>query len=255
MYDENGIKKVQQRLLEMAKAIRKVFDDNDIPYIITVGTLLGAVRHKGFIPWDDDFDFHLFEDTYDVAIESLRESLPKTMFLEDAKSEPLYFHAWAHVKDLRSETKCDLFPQDGVYAHHGISIDLYKLTSIKAYELQTFRDKEHLKYLERKHVHGLIKEDEYNLKMNLLNKELNDLQKSQILSENSNLDTRDIYAGTHSCFYKDEMFPLAEYVFEDTVFKGPNNADAYLTRRYGDYMQLPPEDKRKPHYSDVIFLD
>ena len=99
MDEQIDIKRVQKVLLEMGTAVASILEANSIPYMITYGTLLGAVRHKGFIPWDDDFDFYLFDDTYDDAIEILRSELPKNMFLEDSKSEPLYFHGWAHVKD------------------------------------------------------------------------------------------------------------------------------------------------------------
>ena len=120
------IKRVQKRLLEIGKNIATILESNNIPYIITFGTLLGAVRHGGFIPWDDDFDFFLFDDIYDKAIELLRKNLPNDMFLEDEKSELKYFHGWAHVKDMNSEVYCEQFPQDNLYNHHGLSVDLYK---------------------------------------------------------------------------------------------------------------------------------
>ena len=134
MYTQEDVKKVQARLLEMAKAIRDVLEAHNIPYFITYGTLLGAVRHQGFIPWDDDFDFYLFDDTYDMAIEVLRAELPEGLFVEDAKSEPKYFHGWAHVKDMNSYTECELFPQDGCYAHKGlvsICIELKKFLRLR----------------------------------------------------------------------------------------------------------------------------
>ena len=77
------IKRVQNRLLEMGKVIADILERNNIPYMITFGTLLGAVRHGGFIPWDDDFDMFLFEDSYEKAMEVLSKELPMDMFLEN----------------------------------------------------------------------------------------------------------------------------------------------------------------------------
>ena len=123
---EVEVKRVQETLLKMAKTIAGILEANDVPYMIAFGTLLGAVRHKGFIPWDDDFDFYLFDESYDKAIEILRDNLPKDMFLEDEKSEPLFFHAWAHVKDVYSIAECQEYPQDSLYQHKGISVDIYR---------------------------------------------------------------------------------------------------------------------------------
>jgi len=254
MYNREDIRTVQQCLLRMAKEIAGVLEGNGIQYFIAYGTLLGAVRHQGFIPWDDDLDFYLFDDSYDRAVELLRKNLSVDLFVEDAKSEPLYFHGWAHVKDLHSEVVCNLFPQDGLYAHHGISVDLYRAKPIKAQEELLYHKTEHLKYLERKLKHHLIAEDAFNVKACELRK--------VIRSEEKRLQTVDLSAdediygllGTYNENIRfSEVFPLRKYSFEDTEFYGPNDADAFLRRCYGNYMQLPPEEKRKPHYSDVRF--
>lgn len=146
---KNELNKVQKRLLEMGKVIAGILEHNDIPYMVTFGTLLGAVRHGGFIPWDDDFDLFLFDDTYEKAMMVLEKELPSDMFLENSKSEPLYFHSYAHVKDLGTVTSCRLFPQDGLYSHKGLSIDLYKAVPMKESELDKFIIQEHIKYLKR----------------------------------------------------------------------------------------------------------
>ncbi len=255
MYTQEVVKKVQKRLLDMAVVIRDILEAHQIPYFITYGTLLGAVRHKGFIPWDDDFDLYLFDDSYDLAMKVLRKDLPSDLFLEDKESEPLFFHGWSHVKDLHSLAECELFPDDGKYAHKGISVDLYKTKKIYEKEEQVYRLKEHLDYLHRKHYVGIMRQEEFIVREYEINKKL--LKEREILNCQKNLG-REMYAFNliyDDRLYIDEMFPLKRYPFENTEFYGPKNADALLSRCYGDYMQLPPEEKRHPHYSKVEFLN
>ena len=249
MYGPDEIKKVQQRLLEMAVKIAGILEKHDIPYIITYGTLLGAVRNKGFIPWDDDFDFYLFEDSYSEAMRVLRAELPADMFLEDEVSEPLYFHGWSHVKDMNSYVECDLFPQDNSYSHHGISVDLYKLSKVKKGHEDIHRLTEHIAYLKRKKSKGFLSEEDFELKAAELRAKL-DLLKASVSDDVDGWTWLSVFI---DWFEQDDLFPLRRYEFEGTSFYGPNKAEAQLTRRYGDYMSLPPVEQRVPHYSRVEF--
>lgn len=242
------IKRVQDRLLEMAKATASILEKHDIPYQIAFGTLLGAVRHGGFIPWDDDFDFLLFDDTYEKATEVLLKELPADMLLENEKTEPKYFHGWAHVKDLNTECECALFPQDAVYKNHGLSVDLYKMTKIKEKDFAEYRLNEALSYIDRRKKLGFISDEDYLKKKETFLREYKDRE--------ANTSEKEIFAYpfTYGKQEIDEVFPLKKYAFAGTYFYGPNNYDKILASEYRDYMSLPPEEDRKPHYTAIKFF-
>ena len=250
MYSQEDVKKVQARLLKMALVIRDILEKHQIPYFITYGTLLGAVRHKGFIPWDDDFDLYLFDDSYDNAMIVLKRELPNDMFLEYWDSEPKYFHSWAHVKDINSRTDCEMYPHDGFYAHQGISIDLYRIKKIPFSEVDNYRIDENIKYLERRRENDLIKADVCAQKKQLL------FDKKEHITRTD--DNHLVFATVLPVLKTieiNDILPLKVYLFEGYNFYGPNNADSFLTQRYGDYMTLPPKEDQKPHYSKVCFID
>ena len=250
MYTQEDVKKVQQRLLEMAIVVRDILENHRIPYFLAYGTLLGAVRHKGFIPWDDDFDFYLFDDSYEDGMNALRNQLPSDMFLEDSCSEPLYFHGWAHVKDLFTKTECGLYPQDGKYAHQGLYLDLYKIKKMPLSEVNSYRFEENMAYLKRRMEKGLISHEDFAQKYGLL------LEKKELL--NPVTDNKIVFATVLPILEKidyDDIIPLKKYIFEGHDFYGPNNADSFLSQRYGNYMKLPPPEDQKTHYSSVQFLE
>lgn len=248
------IKRIQLRLFEMAKATKIILENNDIIYTIAFGSLIGAIRHKGFVPWDCDFDLVLFADQYEKAKQVLRANLPDDMILQDDLNEPRYYHAWAHVKDKKSVTCSRNYKNDDIYINRGLSVDLYIANRIDKKNLDLFSLKENLKYRERLYKSGLINDTEFNKYQTDLTKQIKEMEATI-----SNEDTGDIYAlplpQKYRILYIDELFPLKRYQFQNEKFWGPYNAEKILTRIYGDYMKLPPEEERLPNFDSVVFLE
>ncbi len=250
-WNSNGldIPRVQDRLFEIGYEVAEILKRNDVRYMIAFGTLLGAVRHQDMIPWDDDFDLFVYEEDYAKACEVLRKELPNDMFLEDDQSEVNYFHAWAHVKDMKSVCSSALYPTDDVYEHKGLHIDLFRLKRIKKSEIRQYLIDENLAYIDRRRNKGLITEDDYNRRR----KQSFDAYEFDGESEDTEVL---IFDGPYKqkTMAIEEAFPLKSYVLRGRDFLGPNSADKVLTSIYGNYMELPPIEKRVPKFSKVEFL-
>ena len=244
-------KKVQKILLRMADFVHAVFLKYDIKYYITYGTLLGAVRHEGFIPWDDDFDICLFDEDYDYAIECLKKELPEWLVIHDESNDPNYFAYWARIRDLNSEVYASEFTDDNYHKYKGISLDLFRLkkTMISCANVEIL--KQNLSFYKKKYEAGFLDKTFFETK----EKEL-----TEKIKTNQNCEIQD----DHEVYYfvlldkiiePEDVFPLKEYTFEGRIYLGPNNADAMLRKAYGNYMELPPIEKRTRHYSAVKFVD
>ena len=245
-YGRSAIRFVQSRLYEMAVAVKNVLEARGIPYMLAYGSLLGAVRHRGFIPWDDDFDFNLFDDGYDEAIAALKAELPPGMFVEDADTEPKYFHGWAHVKDLHTCAHCQRWQHDNAYAHRGVHLDLYRIKRMRGRDVAGYLMAENEAYLRRRRQHGLISDTEIAHRLSHLDAPC---------AVPPEMDEVEGYAliNIYKCKFIpcDVVLPLRRYEFNGVEFMGPDSADCVLKSIYGDYWQLPPYEKRLPSFDRV----
>ncbi len=251
-----NVKKSQDRLLAIANIIADIFERHDIPHSIVYGTLLGVVRHKGFIPWDDDFDFCVFEEAYDDAQRCLELELPKDLFLENEKTEPKYFHSWSHVKDLKSEAFSQKYPHDNAYAHNGLSIDLYKMKRVRLGDIPSCVLEQRKIYINRRKELGLIDTKELEIREKRLDQITLAFNRLYPNETEESLQ-REVYANIYTSLWSmelDDLFPLQKYKFENSDFFGPKNADKILRHWYGDYMQIPPIEMQVSHFDSVIFL-
>ena len=252
-YPKSTLLKTQNRLLEMAKITATILEENGFRYFIAFGTLLGAVRHQGFIPWDDDFDMFLFDDEYEAAVECLRKNLPDDIIVHDRKSDDSYFAAWSKLRDKNSSIFTALYPADNEQKYTGINLDLYRLKTTKRSAVDAFIKRENIEFLVRKHDAGLMDNEEYSRKFTDWCAEYTDLIRKLDLEKLEEDDDVFTFVIAVKKLEKEDILPLKRYQFEDFKFYGPNNADAFLKQAYGTYMELPPYEKRRPHCDWVKF--
>lgn len=252
--------KVQKIQLEMARDIKRVCDENDIHYFMYRGTFLGAVRHKGVIPWDDDMDFGMLRKDYEKFCAVANEKLNEQYCFQNWHTDDHYALPFGKVRKrgtLFVEAKCAQLEENGIY------IDIYPLDFAPA-------DQQERKALAKKLLHlfrvQLMKcrytpwmEDEkiiwkkrigylaYQfISLFVSHKRLTSLYESLVLAVPEG-DVLYEQSALPIAYYFDKAWckDLQEYPYEDAVFTGPENYDAFLSSLYGDYMQLPPADKRE----------
>lgn len=244
------VDEAHKRILMIAKEIKKVLNKHDISYSIFFGTVIGAVRHKGFIPWDMDMDFGVFSD-YEKTISILREELPPWLVVLDQSSDPYYCASWAKIVDRFSEFHATTFSGDNVFRYKGLHVDLYNIQETTYNQVCSYRKKEAIAYYDRRIKAGTISEADYRSQCarieSFFNKEISD--RNTINPDKPILAFLHFFEGEPDC-----MFPLREYEFEGERFSGPNDYDKFLKGCYykGDYMQLPPYENRDMKMDGLI---
>lgn len=249
-------KRIQISLLE---EIAKICDDNHLAYYLAYGTLLGAVRHKGFIPWDDDIDIFLVRDDYDRLMGILKHKTDGGhLTLLDGDCEG-YYYPFAKAIDNRTCAKMednvtnhgiwiDIFPLDAVpddrkecrrFLNRCIVLRAITISMMTDFHSDTLGKKRILKKILNFVAVCIGRERIYKYYAGYINKfDINKEKRAACLS--SPYIRKEVME-------KDVFLEQAEFSFEGKVFKGPLNYDFYLKSIYGNYMEIPDADKRRTH--------
>ncbi len=242
------VRRAQERLLKMAIIVRDCLEQNSIQYFMRAGTLLGAIRHNGFVPWDLDFDIAVMEEDYNKAMKAINQGIPDWLIVQDQDSDPYYCAFWSKVVDKNTEITSTEYESDNKFMYKGLHVDIYKIkrTSPSSYRRDLLTD--NLVYYELKYQRGLINKQDYDMHITEIKSSLLELPTS--VSE----ELTECYFLHFMHTDLKNVFPLKRYSFENELFLGPNDYNQILKERYGKYNVLPEYKKRDMKISKIKFL-
>lgn len=247
---------LQEVQLEIAVEVKHICEKLNLQYFLIGGTLLGAVRHKGFIPWDDDFDLGMPRKDYDKFIQYCSNDLNAKYYLHCHETDPKYWLNYAKIR--KNGTVFEEKFLSKIDTHKGIFIDIFPLDNVigptsRVLALQS-KLIGHLTFIIYK-KRGLDIKYNFNRKQRILYLIMKSFQIASIAKLQQRIMT--IYANRSTDYWvsfgssyshitetmpKEKYLPSKDLEFEGILFKVPANYDYVLTRLFGDYM-VPPPDK------------
>ena len=256
------LRHLQLVILSIAKDIDELCRRNNIKYYLVGGSAIGAIRHQGFIPWDDDLDIIMDHQSYDIFIQAAKAQLDPEKYLicEGSVDWPLYYTKIklknTHIKEIEGHWGNE---QDGIF------IDVFMMDNVSENPFQArwqyVCGKYYMSYLLSLRTYRtavFYKKVIMFLTFPMKFKFIRNFVKKQCEKYN-NIETP-YYGFFHgrnrfrSCVVLKDLFGTPLYVpFEDTMLPVPEKCHEYLTQVFGDYMKLPPEDQRSTQH--LIYVD
>lgn len=230
------LRRQQMVMLRMVKELDRICKKHDIPYFLYGGTLLGAFRHNGFIPWDDDLDVAMFRKDYMRLAKVLPDELPDDIAFQNNDTDKNYFFFVAKLRDKRSFLDENSF--DKVFKERGIFIDIFPLDRL-------------LPWTQRLRLQSVA----YNL-FRKGNGNESAMKKIKVLTWFNRHVSFPLLRGLsrlsgtkalmcdygipfHNIYDPQDVFPLTTHDFEGVQLPVPDNSHHMLQTMYGDYMQFP----------------
>lgn len=258
MREIKTIEELQAILMNIALEFHRICQKHNITYYMLGGTMLGAVRHEGFIPWDDDMDFGVSREYYEKLKDILNKELSHEYGILTVENTDALLIDIIKIQDKRTIIKEQY--KENVKEDFGINIDIFPLDrtairkgclkqkmlsfllSIQSYRFLSIKSRPFTKKI----IALSIKVVLFGLNklsiINFVNKQYR-INKGQYIANYCDAE-----------ILPSEVMGIPKlYKFESTQFYGVENAHEYLNSLYGDYMQLPPEGKRHIHITGMYW--
>jgi lipopolysaccharide cholinephosphotransferase len=259
---DRQLRRLQLCELEILKDVTLICEDNKLQYFLAGGTLLGAVRHKGFIPWDDDIDISMPRKDYKKFIQICKTQMDSKYFLHCNDTDSTYW--LPYIKVRKNGTVFDEEPIAAIDTHKGFWLDIFPLDNANKETSFLQRIQGRISKIINSivfHKRGLVilhKKPGWKLKRFLclmipfsihlltkLQQRIMGWNKNDKAPYFTNIASR--YDLIKQTIPKNKFLPGTYVEFEGSFFRAPNDWDYVLNRIYGAYMSIPPEENRQNH--------
>lgn len=255
--ENSNLRLSQLRMLDLLKFIDKICKKHNLAYWLDGGTLLGAARHGGFIPWDDDTDICMPREDALKLKKILKSDIHEDHILLQTKDCDKNYpnSSWMTLRDLKSRYIQDL-NQHNLMKYQGLQVDVFLMECNVPAPIKRFSSILHdlLIYypLENKY-HTKIFRPLVNINHRILDNAVYPLLR--LIKNEDNTITYGVGAPFKNKYTKDDIFPLGKIKFEGYEFNCPNNVDSYLTNLYGTWTEIPDEDHVIIHTHNIELYD
>ncbi len=253
--DGSVLRATQMRMLEILEHVDKLCREHGINYWLSSGTLIGAVRHGGFIPWDDDVDIEMPEADYTRLIALLSQPRFAGKYkLCTSETDPNFLFPYAKLHDPCSRIE-EATGLDALQRYRGCFIDIFPLVpsgSRKAHRIAGKLLGTEVKKSVETGNQGAAAAALHLLSRGVCYPLLSAINSAAGCGTRLRHKVPSYFAAPRDTR---DIFPLSEVTFEGHSFKAPRDTDAYLRKLYGDYMRLPDIDKIQVHAAKIILSD
>jgi len=253
--DPKELRQAQLIMLDMLVEFDAICQKHKLQYWLDSGTLLGAVRHKGFIPWDDDIDLSMPIEDYNKFKEIAQDELSENVFFQTRDTDKEFKFDYIKLRSNKASI-VEFHEKDrNIDYHQGVFVDIFPMLTLPNEEFYKNYYSESFKLIRDTSSVSLHTPNGRDLP-----KSREKLVESLFLMHQgwNEKDSKVIYGGempdVPAWFDKDEVFPLKKIEFEGLEFYAPKNPQHYLKSIYSfDFMELPPIDKRTIHAHSIKF--